>query len=145
MNSKNANVIIPSTDEPEQPQMVVIVNSGLMFFGLACFGVAFLAATVMIYQYMIVKDYPHPEGALFTQVISLALLFLMGWSVSLVSVRVLRNRLYPFILRALGIFVSFGMVAIYGMGIVKCFQEKDLTIVKYVAVLLAGYLVLVAF
>lgn len=144
MNTKNANVITPS-DDPLQPENVMIANLFLMAFSLLAYGIAFVAGIKLIYEYMIVPDYPHPDGALFAQVVALALLFLLGWGASLISVRVLKNPIYPFILRILGFFVSFGMAGIYGLGIFKTYNERALGLHKYVLVLLAGYLVLVAF
>jgi hypothetical protein len=69
----------------------------------------------------------------------------MGWLISLISVQVLNNEIYPFLLRGLSFCVSFGMVGIYLVAMLKTFTETGMGIGKYALVLFAGYLVLVAF
>jgi hypothetical protein len=126
-------------------KLVPMINIVLMILGLLCFGVVIIAAIKLIFMYLVWKLPQDPPGVLISQVVSMALLFLMGWSISLVIIRILKSVIYPFILRVLGLFVSFGMVGIYWFGVFKTYNERPMGLEKYALVLFAGYLVLVAF
>jgi len=147
MNTRNANVIFPPSNDPDQPQIVLLINTFLMTFGLLAFAVAFISGLKLLVLYLgDHPDVPPPTiDLLFAQVISLALLFMLGWGISLISIQFLRNRVYPYILVGAGILVSVGMAAIYGRGILKCYNESELNIWKYAVVLFGCYLVLAAF
>ena len=146
MITENANIVIPSPNNSQQTPDVLIANTLLTTLGVVTLVVTLFAGAKLIYDYMvIVKDPPSSAATLFAQIISLAFLFLMGWGISIISIRVFDNPIYPLILRVAGFCISLSMVGVYSLGIVKCYAERELGLEKYVVVMLAGYLALAAF
>lgn len=143
MNTRNANVIIPPNDIQTRN---LISNAFLMAFGLVTFGLSGAAGLKLLVKYMFSSEKVTLSLlTLFSQMVPLALLFLLGWGSTFISVKFFENRLYPGVLRWVSMGVSFGMVFIYFYGIVKCYNERDLGLEKYAVVLFSGYLVIVAF
>lgn len=146
MNTRNTNAIIPPTSFPDREQITLIANTVLMGFGSLTLLMAFLVGIKLVYEFLFSSDKaPFNLISLFAQIVSVLLLFSLAWGSGLISIKVLNNRIYPLILWVACIFVSLGMVIIYLWGVYKCYNEMDLGVAKYAAVLFAGYLVLVAF
>lgn len=75
--------------------------------------------------------------------ISLGLTFLVGWIVSLISIRRFFNPILPKLIKLYSFFILAGILIIYTRGMYKTFFESDLNFIKYFSVLLTGYLLLI--
>ncbi len=122
----------------------------LMAFGWSGLTLALLGGAVVIYDYLN-RDPNVTNYSAAAPLIILSLTYLAGWVVSFVSIRVFNNLIMPIVVKAYSYGVLAGFLYVYGRAIYKIFIFQDAMkpellppILKYTAVMITGYLLLVS-
>lgn len=145
MNSQKPNTppFIDEADELRKTQSQrETVNYFVMFIGWLGLTYAMVGGAKVIYDYFFSTE--KLQGFyMLAQMITLGLTFLVGWVVSLISIRKLHNLILPMLIKFYTFCVLAGILIIYGRGMFKTFTENDMTLFKYFLVLIVGYLLLI--
>jgi hypothetical protein len=154
MSVRNGNGSVPPfVDEDAERQKRLEqqgrVNTAVMVIGWAGLTIAMLGGAKVLGEYFLSEPNPSDNNAnqgaiLWAQVIVLLLTYLVGWVVTLFSIRKLHNIILPLVVRFYSFFVVGGILFVYGRAIYKLFFEQELTHSKYSVLLVAGYFALVS-
>ncbi|GEM_PF-2027672 len=150
MGSRKAK--IPPFIDEEAERIIQETRHGLssyivMAFGWALLTVALVGGAYLAYDY-INRDPKLESPSVLAPLVILAIAYLAGWIVSLVSIRVFYNLIMPVVIKVYSFGVLAGILFVYGSAISKILMyQADKAVLpteKYFWVLLAGYLLLVS-
>jgi hypothetical protein len=149
MNAPNGNGSVPPfiTEAETERQRATLrhgrTNTIVMAIGWLGLTIAIIGGGKLLWGYLIYGSIPQGND-LWAQGIMLALTYLVGWAVSLVSIRKLNNIILPIVIRFYEIFVVIGMLLIYGRAVYKLFLELEMNIDRYSIVLATTFIILVS-
>jgi hypothetical protein len=153
MGTRNAKVPPFIDEEAEriiQKTRQSVASYVVMAFGWLGLTVALVGGAFLIYSYL-TRDPKAEYNPITAPLIILALTYLTGWVVSLVSIRRFYNLVMPLVIKVYSFGVLAGFLFVYSRAIYKIFifQQADSpdllpSFPKYFAVLLVGYLLLVS-
>jgi hypothetical protein len=125
----------PSNREIQRQQ----ASLATMVIGWIALTISMIGGAKMLYDILISGT---GENGLLAKIIPLTLAFLMGWAVSVVSIRQLGNLILPMIVQYYMILVALGILFVYSRAIYKLYFEIPLNYINYSIALAAGISVL---
>jgi hypothetical protein len=132
---------IREADEQDRGVVYSRLSSIFMITAWSALTIALFGWGKIISNYILVDD--NISTLIVSQFISTTLAFITGWTMALISIRRLNNRVLPLLARLYSGLVTVGMMAVYSRIIYLIYFELDFENSKFSPLLIAASLVVV--
>jgi hypothetical protein len=142
MITANGNIVATPLVEKDKNLEREVLNLFIAFIGWLFLTLAMIGSGKILLEYLFLNSFS-TGAALWAKIIMLALSALVGWGVTLVSIRKLHNFILPLIVCGYAILVVLGMLFLYFYAVYHIFTARELSFFDYFIVFFLGYLAIV--